>query len=76
MTQDELWLSKYNEVMDFMEINHKNPSKHRLEEHQMLDFIKHNRKLMNTGKMKESRVEMFCHLLEFMEKHKHVNQWA
>ncbi len=33
MTQDELWISKYNEVMDFMEKNHRNPSKHRLEEH-------------------------------------------
>lgn len=47
MTQDELWMTKYNEVMDFMEKNHRNPSKHRVEEHQMLNFVKHNRKLMN-----------------------------
>lgn len=64
MTQDKLWLSKYYEVMDFMETNHRNPSKHRLEEHQMLNFVKHNRKLMNKGELKVDRVEMFEKLLE------------
>jgi hypothetical protein len=54
MTQDELWLTKYQEVMDFMEKNHRNPSKHRLEEHQVLNFIKHNRKLLNARKMKKT----------------------
>jgi len=75
MTQDELWLTKYQEVMDFMEKNHRNPSKHRLEEHQMLNFIKHNRKLMNKGELKVDRVEMFEKLLEMGEKYKRVNQW-
>ena len=75
MTQDELWLNKYHEVMDFMETNHRNPSKHRLEEHQMLNFIKHNRKLLNAGKMKEGRVEMFEKLLETGGECKRVNQY-
>jgi hypothetical protein len=59
MTQDEQWLPKYQEVLDFMEMNHRNPSKHRLEEHQMLDLVKQKRKLMNAGKMKEDSVDMF-----------------
>ena len=75
MTQDELWLTKYQEVMDFMEKNHRNPSKHRLEEHQMLNFVKHNRKLMNAGKMKEDRVEKFEKLLELGEGCKRKNQY-
>lgn len=75
MNQDELWLTKYNEVLDFMETNHRNPSKHRIEEHQMLNFIKHNRKLMNAGKMKEERVEKFEMLLEMGERYKRVNQY-
>jgi hypothetical protein len=75
MTQDELWFSKYKEVMDFIETNHVNPSKHRVEEHQMLNFIKHNRKLMNAGKMKEDRVEKFEMLLEMGERYKRVNQY-
>lgn len=75
MTQDELWLRKYHEVMDFMEANHRNPSKHRLEEHQLLNWLKLNRKLKNAGKMKESRVEMFEKLLEIGERCRRVNQY-
>ena len=26
MTQDERWQAKYNEVMEFIETNHRNPS--------------------------------------------------
>lgn len=63
MTQDELWLRKYNEVMGFMEPNLRNLSKYRIEEHQMLNFVKHNRKPMNAGKLKEDRVEKFEKLL-------------
>ena len=75
MTQDKLWLSKYYEVMDFMETNHRTPSKHRLEEHQMLNWLKLNRKLKNAGKMKESRVKLFEKLLEMGERFRRVNQY-
>ena len=57
--QDELWIAKWREVIDFMETNHRNPSKHRIEEHRMLNWIKHNRKLMNAGELKLERLEMF-----------------
>lgn len=75
MTQDELWLAKYQEVMVFMETNHRNPSKHRIEEHHLLNWLKLNRKLKNAGKMKESRVELFERLLEMGERCRRVNQW-
>ena len=73
--QDELWLSKYNEVKAFIEANHRNPSKHRLEEHHMLNWLKQNRKLLNAGKLKESRVERFEKLLEMGERFRRVNQY-
>ena len=57
MTQEERWLTKYNEVMEFLEENHRNPSKHRIEEHDMLNWCKANRKALNAGKMKLERVE-------------------
>ena len=57
MTQDEKWLSRYNEVRDYIEQNHRNPSKYRLEEHDMLNWLKANRKVLNAGKMKPGRVE-------------------
>ena len=45
MTQDERWLVRYNEVMDFMEKNHRNPSKHYLEERLMHNWVHQNKKL-------------------------------
>ena len=74
MTQDERWQKRYEEVMGFMETNHRNPSKHRIEEHDMLNWLKANRKVMNAGRMKPERVERFKALLVLMEKYKRVNQ--
>lgn len=73
MTQDERWMAKYNEVMDFMETSHRNPSRHRIEEHLMLNFIKHNRKLLNAGKMKADRIEKFNELMVVGEKDRRKN---
>lgn len=77
MTQDELWISKYNEVISFIESNKRNPSKNNPEERgAYLNWIKHNRKMMNAGQMKEGRVEKFKELLELIERYKHVNQYV
>lgn len=75
MTQDEKWIIKYNEVMEFIKTNKRNPSKHRIEEHNMLNWLKACRKLINAGKMKPNRVEMFEELQELADKYKHVNQY-
>ena len=75
MTQDERWQTKYCEVMVFMETNHRNPSRHRIEEHDMLNWLKSTRKKMNTGELKADRVELFQKLLVIGEKYKRVNQY-
>ena len=76
MDQETRWLTRYKEVKTFIEINKRNPSKYKLEEHDMLNWLKANRKHMNAGALKPNRVEMFKNLLELMEKYKHVNQWV
>lgn len=75
MDQDTRWLTKYNEVMEFMETNHRNPSRHRIEEHDMLNWLKATRKKMNAGELKEERVVLFQKLLEVGEEYKRVNQY-
>ena len=75
MTQDERWNIRYQEVKDFVESNHRNPSKHRIEEHDMLNWVKANRKALNAGKLKADRVKAFKRLLEMMEQYKRVNQY-
>ena len=76
MTQEERWMAKYNEVVTFIETNKRNPSKHRIEEHDMLNWVKQQRKLMNKGALKPEREERFRELLALMEKCKRVNQYA
>lgn len=75
MTQDERWLNKYNEVVEFINTNHRNPSRHRIEDHDFLNWVKANRKAMNAGKMKDERIELFNKLLALINENKHVNQW-
>ena len=76
MTQEERWLAKYNEVMEFMETNHRNPSRHRIEEHDMLNWLKANRKKMNAGELKEERLIKFKELLALSEQYRRVNQYV
>ena len=73
MTQDERWLVRYNEVKSFIEKNHRNPSRHRLEDHDMLNWLKVNRKKMNAGDLAEPRLGMFKELLELSEKYRRKN---
>ena len=56
MTQDERWAAKYNEVKAFIEREHRNPSRHRIEEHAMLNWLKASRKKMNAVGLKEERL--------------------
>ena len=75
MTQEERWLKRYEEVVEFIEANHQNPSKHRIEEHDMLNWLKANRKALNAGTMKPGRVEKFRKLLELTEQYRRKNQY-
>lgn len=75
MTQDEKWRKRYDEVKTFIETNKRNPSKYAPEERNMYNYIKHTRKQMNQGLLKENRIEMFKRLLGLMEQYKRVNQY-
>ena len=75
MTQDEKWYVRYNEVVTFIDTNKRNPSRHRIGEHDYLNWLKANRKVMNAGKMKPERVEKFRKLLEMTEQYRRKNQY-
>lgn len=76
MTQDERWMTRYKEVVGFIEINHRNPSKYAPDEKLMVHFMKRGRKLMNAGELKEPRLGMFKKLMELSEMYKRKNQWV
>lgn len=76
MTQDERWLERYTEVTSFIESNHRNPSRHNPEERfKYCNWLKHNKKLLNAGEMKEDRVALFKNLLEMGEMYRRKNQY-
>lgn len=76
MIQDERWTIRYNEVMTFIEENHRNPSKFIPEERGLRNWVRHQQKLVNKGELKLERVEKFKILLALMEENKHVNQYT
>ena len=47
MTQEERWLTRYKEVVSFIETNHRNPSKYVGAERELVNWMKQQRKLMN-----------------------------
>ena len=75
MTQDERWVKNYNEVIDFIKTNKRNPSKYVPEEKGMVNWQKQQRKLINAGLLKPERVGLFEKLQELAEKYRRVNQY-
>ena len=75
MDQDTRWLTRYNDVKDFIEREHRNPSKYRDEEKLMVHFLKRGRKLMNAGELQEPRLSKFKELLSLVEQYKRKNQY-
>ena len=76
MTQNERWLAKYNEIMSFITENGRNLSKYNLEERRLYTWLKHQRKVMNAGEMKEERIAPFKKLLELSERYRRKNQYV
>lgn len=67
MDQKTRWLTRYNEVKDFIEREHRNPSKFIPEERGLRNWVRHQQKLVNKGELKEERVEMFEKVLALCE---------
>ena len=68
-------MTRYKEVVRFIETNHRNPSKYVGAERELVNWMKQQRKLMNAGDMKPERVKLFEKLLVLVEENKHVNQY-
>ena len=75
MMQEERWMTRYKEVVRFIETNHRNPSKYVGSERDLVNWMKQQRKLMNAGELKESRIGMFKELMELGERYKRKNQY-
>ena len=75
MTQDERWVAQWKAIMNFMDKEHRLPSKFVDEERGMRNWWKHQQKLVNAGELKVERMEKFRKLLELTELYRRKNQW-
>lgn len=75
MTQEEKWQQQFEQMMAFMETNRRRPSKHRLEEHDMLNWFKATKKRIAKGELPEERLKKFTVLLEVANKYRRLNQY-
>lgn len=75
MTQDEKWQMQYEQMMDFMETHHRRPSKHRIEEHDLLNWFKHTKKMIAKGDYPLDRLEKFAKLMKIADKYRRINQY-
>ncbi|MBQ7509921.1 MAG: hypothetical protein IJT53_03330 [Prevotella sp.] len=75
MTQEEKWQQQFEQMMAFMETNRRRPSKHRLEEHDMLNWFKATKKRIVKGELPEERLKKFTVLLEVANQYRRLNQY-
>ena len=75
MTQDEKWQLHYEQMMSFMKDNHRRPSKHRLEEHDILNWFKATKKRIAKGELPADRQVKFNVLLEMADEYRRKNQY-
>lgn len=77
MTQEDKWITKYNEVKTFIVFNKRNPSRYDpMERGLYFNWLHHNRKQLNAGTLKSERVNLFEKLLALADENKHVNQYV
>lgn len=76
MRSDENWDSMYSTVMQFMCRNKRRPSRHRIEDVKMLNWVKFNKRCFRNGTLPPHRKERFEQLLEVAQAVQRVNQYS
>ena len=75
MDQETRWLTRYNEVREFIEREHRNPSKDVDSERGLRNWVKQQKKLLSAGAQEGQRLKMFNELLELSEQYRRKNQY-
>lgn len=76
MTQDERWMAQWKAIMNFMDKEHRRPSKFVDEERGLRNWWKHQQKLVNAGELRPEKRERFKELLALCERYRRKNQYG
>ena len=75
-THDERWEQNFLELSHFISTHKAFPSKHRIEEHRLLNWMKYNRKLIAANKLSANRQQRFEMLLQSAADYHKLNQYS
>ena len=73
--RSQQWEDNYNKVWEFVTANHRGPSRHHIEEHRMLNWMKFNRRKLNANVMDDAQNERFLRLQDLIHSFHRVNQY-
>lgn len=76
MKREEQWKEKYDNLWKFVSENHRGPSRHRIEEKDMLNWLKYNRKLLNRDALPPERKKALIKLKALITSFHRVNQYC
>lgn len=76
MNRLEQWDMQFKLIWDFVTENHRGPSRHRVEEHKMLNWMKYNRKKLNRNEFDPVRKEKMLALKAMIHSFNRVNQYC
>lgn len=76
MKREEQWKEKYDNLWKFVSENHRGPSRHRIEEKDMLNWLKYNRKLLNRDALSPEKEEAILKLKALISSFNRVNQYC
>ncbi len=76
MKREEQWKEKYDNLWKFVSENHRGPSRHRIEEKDMLNWLKYNRKLLNRDALSPEKKEAILKLKALISSFNRVNQYC
>ena len=74
--QDERWNEHYEEVMHFVKMNKRRPSKYSISERQLHNWIKYNKKRMARQLLPADRTDKFLLLLQKIKGVRRINQYT
>ena len=76
ISHERRWELNFDTIKQFIKTNKCLPSKYRIEEHQMLNWIKYNKKLIAQGKLAPERQKKFEKLMAEATVFHKLNQYA
>ena len=76
ISQEDRWEQNFDALKQFIEQNKCMPSKHRVADHRMLNWLKYNRKLIAQGKLAPKRQEKLEQMLATFADYRKLNQYS